>query len=1080
MTYEVPDVTVRQIFTTQTPGLSAPALTLCLIGICNQIEKKAIAGTYNRGTQTVVSYPNIIQGAAVDTGAVQVFLQNDFGLFDITPDLGAGITTADITIPANIDLERTLTTVDSTTGSSTGILLEDLTQDFLSLGVTTDGTSKVIVKSPSGNVGTYIVDEIINAQTLRIHEEVSGILDAAPDSVTPKVGVFTGAYTSGIISQTDIGVNAHVKAKTNLTADHAIGTTLINQVGIGSGVKAGDFIRVTHTTVAPEYSGRAITKITANNGLGIGELDLTLALPADVEAGDVLTLSGTTGGLNDGIKTIAAVNVIPTAWNLLAIQALTANNGGGKGVITLTSVPAGIVAGDLVTVANATNVLNNGTKIVDSVVGATILTTTVFSASQAGIAGTASVANVSLVQIVGTFAADQAAPGGVTSIKDIETGGDGDASAAGDYRITAVIGNDSVEIEQPGLLGMVDGTDIVAEGVTATAVVANYLGTGRGRITLPSYTVPVTILSGDKLILNGDTATVSNDGVYDIYAIAVIGGNTVIDVTTVFQTSVSDTTGLVDLQDVNSIRVDTFKIDRVFVAADSIAKTSGDYFRVLSGAALGLYEIIGIYPNKVVLRTGLQTTLNGATVNGDTYNVLRGIPVNSTNNTYSVLKIESGTYSASILVTYTARRRDLTEQLTRIINIDDALTQLGKAIPENPLGLAASLALQNTNNIIYALGIDEDSVLEHQRALSFLESEEVYCLVPLTQDDANIELYPTHCTIMSEEKEKKERICFLNRKLFVQKQVIPLNYLTNYSTAGATDATGTIFTDATNGIFQTAAVAQGDDLEFLDAGGNVTSTYRILSIQSETQLTLLAAYTPSLTGLKYRINSHPLTKLEQAIYIRDYAKSILNRRAFLMWPDMIDVTYANVLHGDGENITTVVPGFYQCACIGGMVVEQLPQQPFTNVPINGIAQLYHSNKYFRPSMLDVMAEGGVYIIIQEIPESIPYTRHQLSTDMTTIEFRELSICKDVDYIAKYFRNNLRPYIGRFNITPEYLNQVRTVAQAILRDLSRNGQTMPGTVIKQLIQDPDRPDSVILDLTIKVPYPANYIRVTLYI
>ena len=163
-----------------------------------------------------------------------------------------------------------------------------------------------------------------------------------------------------------------------------------------------------------------------------------------------------------------------------------------------------------------------------------------------------------------------------------------------------------------------------------------------------------------------------------------------------------------------------------------------------------------------------------------------------------------------------------------------------------------------------------------------------------------------------------------------------------------------------------------------------------------------------------------------------------------------------------------------------MVVEQLPQQPFTNVPINGIAQLYHSNKYFRPSMLDVMAEGGVYIIIQEIPESIPYTRHQLSTDMTTIEFRELSICKDVDYIAKYFRNNLRPYIGRFNITPEYLNQVRTVAQAILRDLSRNGQTMPGTVIKQLIQDPDRPDSVILDLTIKVPYPANYIRVTLYI
>ena len=118
--------------------------------------------------------------------------------------------------------------------------------------------------------------------------------------------------------------------------------------------------------------------------------------------------------------------------------------------------------------------------------------------------------------------------------------------------------------------------------------------------------------------------------------------------------------------------------------------------------------------------------------------------------------------------------------------------------------------------------------------------------------------------------------------------------------------------------------------------------------------------------------------------------------------------------------------------------------------------------------------------LQEFPET-QYIRHlQLSTDMLTIESRELSITKDVDYIAKYFRNNLRPYIGRFNVTKEYLNQVRTVAQATLRDLLRNGQVLPGTTIQRLIQDPDRPDTVILDLKINVPYPANYIRITLYI
>lgn len=1078
MPYEVPDVTVRQIFETQTPGLNAPALSLVLIGICNQIEKKAIAGTYSRGTQAVVSYPSLIQGAVVNTDTVQVFLQNDYGLFDITSDLGTGITVDDITIPATIDLERALTPVDSTTGDSNGIIFTDLQTDFLNLGVTTDGNSKIVVKSPSGNIGTYVVDEIIDANTLRIHEEADGNLDAAPDSVTPKIGVFTGPYTGSIVTQTDIGVNAHVLPLANLKSDYASGSTVINETGIGLGVKSGDFLRVTHTVVAAEVTSRAVTSIDKDNGFGAGEIDLVLAVPVGVTVADKLILTGAVAP-NNGTYVIAEKNVVPAVWNALAIASLNDNDGGGFGEIVLTApVPAGMVAGDLVTIAGASNVANNGTYIIQATpILNTIKVTVVLAFDQGVPGGTASVGDISRLKIVGTFnGADEPVSSGSVDIKNDVTGGFGDASAAGDYRIVGVINDDSIEIASPGLLGFVDGTDIVAENVDATIITSNHLGTGRGRIKLPNYTVPVTITSGDKLILTGDTAGVTNDGIYEIYSVTVVVLDTFIEVVGIFPTSVVDTTGTVDLQNVQSIKVDTFKIDRVFTAEDTFAKTAGDFLRVLSGAAVGNYEIIGVYPNKLILKTALA----GATINGDTFNVLRGVPLNSENNIYSILKIESGNYAATILVTYIARRHDLTEKMTKLVGITDAVSQLGLAIPENPLSLAASIALQNTNNIIYVLAINEDSVLDHQTALSFLESEEQYCLVPLTQDDANIELYPAHCTIMSGEKEKRERICFLNRNLFIQRQVLPLNDQTNYSSLGATDPTGLIFTDATNGIFQTAPVTSGDDLEILDVGGNVTATFRILSVDSETQLTLLAAHTPSLLNIKYRVKSHALTKLEQAVYIRDYALSIKNRRAYLIWPDLVDVTYSNVFNGDGENVTTQVPGYYLSAALGGMLVEQDPQQPFTNVPINGIAELYHSNRYFRPSILDVMAEGGVYIVSQEIPEALPYTRHQLSTDMLTIESRELSITKDVDYIAKYFRNNLRPYIGRFNVTKEYLNQVRTVAQATLRDLLRNGQVLPGTTIQRLIQDPDRPDTVILDLKINVPYPANYIRITLYI
>jgi len=1068
MSYEVPDATVRQVFETTTPALNAPDLPSVLIAVCNQIEKNVISGKYTRGTQTVIQYPNLIQGAIVNTDTVKVFLQNDYGLFDITPDIGSGITVDDITVPANIDLERSLTPVDSSSGQSNGIIFKDESQDFMNLGVTTDGNSKLVIKSPSGNIGTYVIDEIIASNTIRVHEETSGSLDADVDSVTPKIGVFTGAYAGSIITQDNIGVNAHVKGIANLKNDYVVGTTIIDESDVGLNVKAGDFLRITHAVVPPEYSNRSVASIDALNGI----IDLVLAVPAGVIDGDKLTLTGATDQLNDGSYTIESRYVIT---HTPSIASLVANDGSGHGEILLTTpVPSEITIGDLVNISGATNPLNNVQKVIFSVAGSTIKLTTVLAASQVGAGGTASLIDISSIKILGTLnGANQVAPAGIVDIKDINQGGTGDASAAVDYRIVSVLSNDSVEIESPGLLGFVDGTDYVAIDVIATQIISNVSGSGRGSIKLPSYTVPGTITSGDRLILEGDPL---NDGAYDIHSVTVVVSDTIIEVTKTFNVSTLTTTGTVNLQNVNTTKVDSFKIDRVFNSFSSLNNTSGDFFRVLSGAAKGNYELIGVYPNKVILKAALA----GSTINGDTYNVFRGLITNSTTNTYSVLKIESGTYSATVLVTYIARRRDLTEKLTKLINIDDALNQLGLAVPENPLGFAVAIAFQNTNNILYAVAIDEDSVIEHQKAMAFLESEEVYCIAPMTQDDANTEMYPTHCSIMSEEKEKRERICLTNRKLFVQRQVLPLNDGTSYSTAGATDASGLIFTDSVNGIFQTAAVVSGDDLEILSLTGAVTATYRILSVDSESQLTLLASAGTSLTGIKYKINSHPLTKLEQAIYLRDYANSIKNRRGVIVWPDEIDITYANTFRGNGENITEKVPGYYQCAAIAGMVTEQNPQQPFTNLGVNGIAELYHSNKYFRPSMLDIIASGGVLILAQDNPESVPFIRHQLTTDMTTVESRELSIVKDVDYIAKYFRSNLRPFIGRFNITKEYLNEVRTVAQSILRDLLKSGQTMPGTTIQRLIQDPDRPDSVILDVKINVPYPANYIRITLYI
>jgi len=147
--------------------------------------------------------------------------------------------------------------------------------------------------------------------------------------------------------------------------------------------------------------------------------------------------------------------------------------------------------------------------------------------------------------------------------------------------------------------------------------------------------------------------------------------------------------------------------------------------------------------------------------------------------------------------------------------------------------------------------------------------------------------------------------------------------------------------------------------------------------------------------------------------------------------------------------------------------------------MTGIVGLRKSNSYFSPFQLDTIATGGVYIIVQDVATAPAYSRHQLSTDVSLIEKRELSITKDVDYIAKLVRNQLRPYIGRYNITKVFLEMLASITDGILKLVVEDGQLIDGQIV-ELLQDKDQPDTVRITIDIDVPYPANYIRVTLLI
>ena len=162
-----------------------------------------------------------------------------------------------------------------------------------------------------------------------------------------------------------------------------------------------------------------------------------------------------------------------------------------------------------------------------------------------------------------------------------------------------------------------------------------------------------------------------------------------------------------------------------------------------------------------------------------------------------------------------------------------------------------------------------------------------------------------------------------------------------------------------------------------------------------------------------------------------------------------------------------------------MVGQLPPQQGFTNYPITGLTKVVGSNDQYTERQLNVMAAGGTYILVQDTEGAPVVCRHQLSTDTTSIETRELSITKVVDYTAKFLRTGVKNFIGRSNITQPFLDNLSTVVQGLLYFLEENGVIIGGS-INNLVQDANQPDTVLVDVTLDVPYPCNYIRITLVI
>jgi hypothetical protein len=106
-----------------------------------------------------------------------------------------------------------------------------------------------------------------------------------------------------------------------------------------------------------------------------------------------------------------------------------------------------------------------------------------------------------------------------------------------------------------------------------------------------------------------------------------------------------------------------------------------------------------------------------------------------------------------------------------------------------------------------------------------------------------------------------------------------------------------------------------------------------------------------------------------------------------------------------------------------------------------------------------------------------HTRHQVSTDITSVAKREFSITKALDFTAKFLRGTLDPYIGRFNITPEFINYINAILFASGMLLTRDF-VLGDFKVLSVVQSSINPDTLEIEVSVLPLFPANYIKIKL--
>ena len=204
--------------------------------------------------------------------------------------------------------------------------------------------------------------------------------------------------------------------------------------------------------------------------------------------------------------------------------------------------------------------------------------------------------------------------------------------------------------------------------------------------------------------------------------------------------------------------------------------------------------------------------------------------------------------------------------------------------------------------------------------------------------------------------------------------------------------------------------------------------------------------------------------------IGDYTLSLADKRKAVIYPDAATMTFS-------DGVQRQVTGQILMAAFAGAECAQSLAKSRTRMKISGFYSL--DGVTMSRTEMNALAEKGVTVLTQSEPGADIVVRHGMTTDYSTVQNREMSIVAISDFCAKSFRASCDMYIGKYSITNEVLSMIKGTLEGTVSDLVKKGIIISGTVPLP-VQDTDNPDTVAASVKVYVPYPCNYITITMYL